>query len=288
MEIEAVAAETTATEAAAANVGTIALGSSVVMAPVSAAGSENSTSVENSVELTAAEQAVHDELEVLRKRYQGDQKSNRDENKALEQTQQQRLHEFLKVGYYQARELMRDENRALLNSVLLAHKITPGSSTTKLMQQIAALQLASPGSKKVIPGRRNERIGVLYRIFFDKGWTAENLLANIEKGKGTTKIIDQDIRDRRDPEENQKLVRRASTVHDDEYGTLFIPMQDVTVKNSGDWRLALVSVHDGGVRLRQLVGASEDSATTKARDAYCTDAYVDLRARVLDGTTPEA
>jgi hypothetical protein len=221
------------------------------------------------VELTEA--GVRAKLAELRALHDGSMKANAKDSQELAKSQQARLRDFLAAGYPQACDLMEDQNRALLISLLNAHNMPPKNSESGLLVQIADMQMAvEKDGKWATPARRHERVGLLYRIFREKGWTAtDDIAAYIIEAKGTSAIIEQDKKDSIDPEAVKDTLRRSTLVYGSRQDTYELPWNDVTSKNSGEWRLALVSVHDGALRVRKLVGKKDDKVIERERDAYC-------------------
>ncbi|WP_343545394.1 hypothetical protein [Sphingomonas paucimobilis] len=235
------------------------------------------------------EAVVREVLADLRLNHRDRIADDRRDSEALAKSQQERLREFLCDGYPMAVELMEPQNRDLLNTLLVAHNMTPKASDSALLVQIADLQMCvEKDGKWATPARRHERIGLLYRIFRDKGWAADGRALDklIQEAGGTSAIIEKDKRDSRDPAAEKDAKRRATLVYGSRQDTYELPWSDVTPKNSGEWRLALVSVHDGAIRVRKLVGKKDDTAIARERDAYCKDRAAEIYAAVL--ADPEA
>ena len=240
----------------------------------------NSTST---AALVLTEGDVRAKLTELRAMHDGSMKANAKDNEELAKSQQARLRDFLAVGYPQACDLMEEQNRDLLKRLLDAHNMPPKNSESALLLQIADMQMAvEKDGKWATPARRHERIGLLYRIFREKGWTAsDDIAAKIIQAKGTSAIIDQDKKDSVDPEAVKDAKRRSTLVYGSRQDTYELPWNDVTPKNSGEWRLALVSVHDGAIRVRKLVGKKEDAAIARERDAYCKARAAEIYAQTI-------
>lgn len=222
---------------------------------------------------TLDEASVRNKLEELRTLHNNNVAKDKKGKEDLAKTQQTRLREFLAEGYPQACLLLQDENRPLLKTLVDECGLSMKNSTSALLTQIADLQMGNRENKAKewkTPARRHERVGQLYRIFHELGWKpTDNIAAKIKEAGGTSAIIDKDKKDSRDPAEEKRIKQRAQNVYQFEKGLLDVPMEDVTVKNTGEWRLALISVHQGTIRVRDIIGKKDDAAAIKARDAYC-------------------
>jgi hypothetical protein len=218
------------------------------------------------------------ELKRLWNVFDTDRAANEKAARALAKTQQERLRDFLVEAYPQALELIAPINRELLEK-LIRDKMnaSPRATDAGLLIQIAALQIGKVLGGVTTPARREERIGLLYRIFRDKGWKADGLAEKIVDAKGTTKLIEADVKSRQkmDGPDQQKQLAKAYANPAKE---LTVPYDGVTATETGEWRLALVSIHDGKLAVRQLVGKKDDTATQKAMADY---AVVSLTIDVL-------
>lgn len=247
-----------------------------------------STISASTLAITLDEVSVGAKLEELRQLHADNKKADDKGADELAKSQQERLRTFLAEGYPQAYLLMQDENRALLIALLKKHGLEPKNGERGLLQQIAFMQIAKKNKDKkwVSPTRREERIGNLYRIFREKGWTAtDDIVAKIIAAKGTSAIIEQDKADSVDPEAEKDMVRRRSLVYGSHQDTYELPWNGVTTKNTGEWRLALVSVHHGAIRVRKLVGKKDDAAVNRERDAFCKLRAAEIMAmKVTDQT----
>lgn len=251
-----------------------------------AAGSNEPTSVNQAKRaevFVLTEGDVRAKLAELRAMHDGNVKLDKSGAEELAKSQQTRLRDFLAAGYPQACDLLEEQNRDLLKRLLDAHKMPHKESESALLVQIADMQMAvEKDGKWATPARRHERIGLLYRIFREKGWTAtDDIAANIIAAKGTSAIIEQDKKDSVDPEAVKDAKRRSTLVYGSRQDTYELPWSDVTPKNSGEWRLALVSVHDGAIRVRKLVGKKEDAAIVRERDAYCKVRAAEIYAQSI-------
>lgn len=192
--------------------------------------------------------------------------------RALAATQQKRLRDFLVEAYPQALKLIDPVNRRLLDK-LIANRmnVKPKETDAGLLIQIAAMQIGKVvDGVTTTPARREERIGLLYRIFREKGWKPEDLEKNIVDAKGTSKLIELDIKSRqkKDAPAQEKQLEKAYANPAKE---LTVPYYGASATKNGKWRLALVSVHDGRLAVRQLVGKKDDTATQKAMAEYAVD-----------------
>lgn len=201
-----------------------------------------------------------------------DRAANEKAARLLAKTQQERLRDFLVEAYPQALELLAPINRELLEKLIRDKmNVSPKTTDAGLLIQIAAMQIGKvKDGRTKTPARREERIGLLYRIFRDKGWKAEGLEKNIVDAGGTTKLIEEDVKSRKkkDAPAQEKQLAKA---YDSPAKELMVPYDGVTATKNGKWRLALVSVHDGRLAVRQLVGKEDDSATVKAVADYAVD-----------------
>lgn len=257
-----------------------------------------STVVENAaLEESAAAPAETDEVAILEKLTElrqlhfDNMAADDKDKKAFAQSTQARLRGFLVAAFPQAEELNRPKNRDLLRKLLRQHDMNMGPSDSTRFAQIANMQMGNRDNKDGVwrtPSRRNERVGLLYRIFHERRWAPSDLDQAIINAKGTTKLIDQDKRDRADPEIEKVATRRATTVRAHTADTVLVPVPGISVKNAGEWRLALVSIHDGGLRVRNLVGKRDDAATQKERDKFCAEEIVHLGKEMLTGNAPSA
>jgi hypothetical protein len=220
------------------------------------------------------EQDVRDKLGELRKLHGDNMTADKAGRDQLAATQAERLLNFLKEGYPQARELIDDKNRKLLNSLVREHDLPARTSVSGLMEHIANLQMgdwSKDGKTWVTPARRNERVGKLYRIFHEKNLSTAEMVKAIAEAGGTSAIIAKDIKDSVDPALAKRIEQRAKLAYADREEGALRPFEDVTPKNTGEWRLALVSVHEDGVVVRSIVGKKDDAATIKARDAFAKE-----------------
>lgn len=234
--------------------------------------------------------AVEAEFTRLRELHSDHISKNSSDQKSLDATVQERLRSFLAAGYPQAIELYRERNRAILIELIDGFGLEPGNSMNKLMEQIAFMQLArqDKDGRWTVPARRHQRIGMLYRIFHDQRWHPGTIEETIIKQGGTSKILAAHKNSRRDPQTNDVAERRATAVRAHTKSVPVAKMPDVTPENSGEWRLALVSVHDGEVCVRKLVGKLDDAATARERDAFCKEEFVMLNAIALLNGDPIA
>lgn len=222
------------------------------------------------------EQAVRDEFHRLWAKHDADLATNAEENDNLAMTQQSRLREFLVEAYPQALELIKPQHRELLNKLIRdVMKATPQTTDSGLFVQIAALQIGSNNKKSEfkVPARRNERYGLLFRIFAEKGWIPENLDSEIKLAGGTSKVIEDHKLAR---EKASGIVKKredaSARAYDNAFSVPSVTMPGCSPKASGKWRLALVSIHDEGeVRVHKLIGKSDDASTKRALGAYADE-----------------
>ncbi len=241
---------------------------------------ENSTEVENAFSIDA----VKAELAEMRKLYAKHDGENSDERKALNQTSQERQITFLTRGIVQARLLMRADHEPVLRELVEGRSDqaltgigeTLGVTDSKRLRQIARLQIgyrSEKGKTKgawIVPARRDERIAQFYGIIIEKGWKAEELSKKFADAKGATKLLaDHPVRVTHS--DAAVKLRQMKIVARDESAPL-IPVSNIPSGIDGQFRLAIVSVHDGSIKYHSLAPVA-DSVRDRTINDFVTKRY---------------
>ena len=243
----------------------LVLGSSEVLSGSVKALSNISTSVEKVSDIGT----VQVELAEMRKLYVAHEAENSAARAILNQTSQERQIAFLKRGIVQVRLLMRPDHSEVLRELVEGRDDVPltgigenlAVTESKRIRQIARLQIgyrSEKGKTKdawIVPARRDERIAQFYGIIIAKGWEAEELSKKFADAKGTTKllaanpvrVVQADV---------VKKQRQMRIVARDESAPS-IRVEGLPSGIDGQFRLAIVSVHDGSVKYHSLAPVAE-------------------------------
>lgn len=245
---------------------------------------QNSDHVSTSVETDSAMVSVKSELLEMRKLYIAHEAANSAAREALNQTSQERQIAFLKRGVVQARLLMQPDHEAVLRELVEGRADKPltgigenlGATDAKRLRQIARLQIgyrSEKGKTKdawIVPARRDERIAQFYGIIIAKGWAAEELSERFADAKGATKllaanpvrVVQTDVLKK---QRQMKIVARDDSAPS-------IKVDGLPSGLDGQFRLAIVSVHDGSVKYHSLAPVA-DTVRDRVINDFVTKRY---------------
>lgn len=257
------------------------------------------SSLPGSVRATAPTMSASEAIEHIRKLFKERMAQDGREKSAYDDQLESSALTYVVEGYPVAVLLMEEGNTALLNQELKNKGMTPAVGRTQRLRQIAQLQLgewSADGKTWAVPARRDERLGRLYDALYrqESRWPVDPVLLKAailaykgETGKKLGKLagIEADyLESRKDPEAVKKADRARDAVYREattsDFAARRVELADVR-PDAGKWRIALVSVHDGGVVVHELL-EKQDALVKKASETYCKPLHAEIIERTLD------
>ncbi len=225
--------------------------------------------------------AVRAEMAEIRKLFEANDKADSDARKTLNETVQERLYKLVGRGIKQARVLMLPENEPALRELVEGTDDKPGIGASLAptgggrLVQIAALQIgyrSDSGQTKgkwIVPARRNERIGHIYAVILNKGWSDANCIAKIKELGGFAKVLAANPK-RVSQASQDAAERREKKVAGDKAAPV-APFDHGMPHQIGQFRLAVVSIEDDGLKVHGIAPVNSD-----LRNRTCED-FIKMR-----------